>query len=546
MESDKKSFDTDHIERESNDFLEYQHKKLEKVAEIIKEEERAAKLLEETENAATQDAPKTRVVIDSIVKHDKPKDVSEPSADADNVVDGLYIEPIELESESESSIALNLDEGMSDDSTFEAIDEVIQAAQNDFELPSETNELPEEEANTFSLEEDIDHQTAIELEELPELELDTIETTEEFAELETAEAETPVVEIVDGLAIETQATLTSHLEDGPEVDDNNVDKPEDLSNETTGEEVEGELSDAVVDFVAAEEATEAEAIQQSAVVDYSQPKISKIGRLLLELGKISRSDTKKILRTQKKHGLLFGDAALKLGLINDDDIQKVVAMQFNYHYLQAGQGKFSDDLVAAYAPFSKKVENYRALRSQLMMRWFKKGHRALAIVGANSGDGVSYLTANLGVVFSQLGARTLIIEANMRSPRHQEIFNIRTHTGLSDMIVGKVGRDAVQELESIPDLSVLHAGTVPPNPQELLGRTSFNILFKNLSENYDVILIDTPPVVQSADAQSVIEMSEGAMLVSRLHQTKHTDVLEMRHLIEMTGASIVSAVMNDF
>jgi len=93
---------------------------------------------------------------------------------------------------------------------------------------------------------------------------------------------------------------------------------------------------------------------------------------------------------------------------------------------------------------------------------------------------------------------------------------------------------------------VLHAGTVPPNPQELLGRTSFNILMKTLMDSYDVILIDTPPVVQSADAQSVIEIAEGAMLVSRLDHTRQSDVLEVRHHIEMTGASIISAVMNTF
>lgn len=546
MESDKKSFDTDELEQQSSDFLEYQHKKLEKVAAIIKEEERAAKLLEETENAALENAPTTTVVIDSIVKHDNQEPEPQSIEADDNVVDGLYIEPIEQQVDMVDA-AGEENKIPDDNSTFEAIDEVIQAAQNDFEASPEP-ELSVDESD-LHLEPDEDSHTTVELALLADEEALESESNIETTTPVSPDVEDDDIEMVDGLAITASESLQADFDQVDETEDEaTIDDTELVINDVGEDALEEEQAstDAIVDFVAAEEATEAEAVEQSVEVDYAQPKISKIGRLLLELGKISRSDTKKILRTQKKHGLLFGDAALKLGLINDDDIQKVVAMQFNYHYLQAGQGKFSDDLVAAYAPFSKKVENYRALRSQLMMRWFKKGHRALAIVGANSGDGVSYLTANLGVVFSQLGARTLIIEANMRSPRHQEIFNIRTHSGLSDMIVGKIGSEAIQEIESIPDLSVLHAGTVPPNPQELLGRTSFNILFKNLSDDYDVILIDTPPVVQSADAQSVIEMSEGAMLVSRLHQTKHTDVLEMRHLIEMTGASIVSAVMNDF
>jgi len=308
---------------------------------------------------------------------------------------------------------------------------------------------------------------------------------------------------------------------------------------------------AIDDFINEDEAPndmneEQEVLRNHQNVSEATPKISKIGRILLDLGKITHSDTKRILRVQKKHGLLFGDAALKLGLINDADIQKVVAMQFNYNYLQAGQGKFSQDLVAAYTPFSKKVEAYRALRSQLMMRWFKKGHRTLALVSANHQEGISYLTANLGVVFSQLGARTLIIEANMRTPRQHKIFNLRENIGLSDILVGRSGIEAINEIESIPDLSVLSAGTIPPNPQELLGRTSFNILMRTLTENYDVILIDTPAAIESADAQTALEIAEGALLVSRLNKTKHDDVLELRNQIDMTGAVIVGAVMNEY
>jgi len=327
-------------------------------------------------------------------------------------------------------------------------------------------------------------------------------------------------------------------------EDEGVDQPE------THAEIEMQ-GDAIEDFINEDETPnemneEQEVLRNHQKVSEATPKISKIGRLLLDLGKITHSDTKRILRVQKKHGLLFGDAALKLGLINDADIQKVVAMQFNYNYLQAGQGKFSQDLVAAYAPFSKKVEAYRALRSQLMMRWFKKGHRTLALVSANHQEGISYLTANLGVVFSQLGARTLIIEANMRTPRQHKIFNLRENIGLSDILVGRSGIEAINEIESIPDLSVLSAGTIPPNPQELLGRTSFTILMRTLTENYDVILIDTPSAIESADAQTALEIAEGALLVARLNKTKHEDVLELRNQIDMTGAVIVGAVMNEY
>lgn len=281
-------------------------------------------------------------------------------------------------------------------------------------------------------------------------------------------------------------------------------------------------------------------------VSTNPARVSKIGRLLMQLGKTTNDDIEKILELQRKEGLLFGDAAIKLGLINDVDIQQVVAMQFNYHYLQAGQGNCSKELVAAYEPFSEEVEAYRALRSQLMMRWFQTGERTLAFVAANNGEGISYLVSNLAVVFSQLGARTLVIDANMRSPKQHNIFALKENIGLSDVIVGRAGIKAIQEIESIPDLHVLTAGTIPPNPQELLGRASFSYLMKIAAEHYDVVLVDTPPAIESADAQTIAAQSRGAFLVSRLNHTNVSDLAKMRNNLEITGAEIVGAVINDF
>ncbi|MDZ4212963.1 MAG: chain length determinant protein tyrosine kinase EpsG [Methylotenera sp.] len=273
---------------------------------------------------------------------------------------------------------------------------------------------------------------------------------------------------------------------------------------------------------------------------------SKIGRLLLQLGKIAPEDTDKILRVQQEHGLLFGDAALKLGLISEADIGQVLAMQFNYPYLQVGQGGYSDELVAAYQPFSKQVEALRALRSQLMLRWFNESNKSLAIVSANAGEGGSYLAANLAVMFSQLGERTLLIDANMRDPRQHVIFNLKESRGLSDIIAGRAGLDVVSQVEFFEDLSVLGAGTTPPNPQELLNRASFTYFMNQAVTQYDVVLVDTSPASATADAQATVARCGGALLVSRLNHTRFSDIAEVRNQIAVTGTQLVGAVINDF
>lgn len=133
------------------------------------------------------------------------------------------------------------------------------------------------------------------------------------------------------------------------------------------------------------------------------PLDSSMGALLVDAGKLTLEGAERALRMQKDLGIRFGEAAVRLGLVSEDDVQEALARQFAYPYLPKGQANLSPRLVAAYEPFSPQVESLRAIRSQLMLRWFARGHRALAVLGADPEDGAALFAANLAVVFSQLG-----------------------------------------------------------------------------------------------------------------------------------------------
>ena len=273
---------------------------------------------------------------------------------------------------------------------------------------------------------------------------------------------------------------------------------------------------------------------------------ANIGRLLFDMGKLTPEDAERVLRLQKAEGLRFGDAALKLGLVSAADISQALSLQFDYPYLQAGQGDFDPELVAAYQPFSAQVEGLRALRSQLLLRWFNEGCKSLALTSANSGEGCSHLAANLAVVFSQLGEKTLLVDANLRDPRQHKIFKLSRVRGLSDILAGRADMEAVTRVESFINLSVLGAGTVPPNPQELLGRSTFADFMNKAMNHYDVIIVDTPPAAHSSDAQSIAVRCGGALLVSRLNHTRISELSSVRDQITISGARVVGAVVNDF
>lgn len=271
-----------------------------------------------------------------------------------------------------------------------------------------------------------------------------------------------------------------------------------------------------------------------------------MGALLLDSGKLNTEDAERVLRMQKETGIRFGEAAVRLGLVSEDDIQQVLARQFSYPYLQKGQAGLSPKLIAAYEPFSPQVESLRAIRSQLMLRWFARGRRALAIVGVDQDDGAALFAANLAIVFSQLGEQTLLVDANLRAPRQQDAFAIKPRQGLSDLLAGRADLDVIARVPAFVDLSVMPAGTLPPNPQELLAREGFRNLNTMLESRFDIVLYDVPPFHAGVDAIAVASRAGGALLVTRKNYTRISHIgRTAEHLVD-AGCEILGSVVMEF
>ncbi len=250
---------------------------------------------------------------------------------------------------------------------------------------------------------------------------------------------------------------------------------------------------------------------------------SNIGHLLLDMGKITEKDAERILKFQKEKSMRFGEAALALGFVTMEDINKALSYQFDYPYLTADKASFRGDLVAAFDPFSKQVESLRSLRTQLMLRWFERGYKAIAISSSKEVDGSDTLAANLAVVFSQLGERTLLIDANLRDPSQNKLFRLNNNAGLSDILAGRASTEAIVRIPSLLNLNILTAGTIPPNPQELLNKEIFDQLITAFSEQYDVILVNSSPILQSSDAQILAKKIGGVLIATEQHKTALDD-----------------------
>jgi protein-tyrosine kinase len=273
-----------------------------------------------------------------------------------------------------------------------------------------------------------------------------------------------------------------------------------------------------------------------------------IGAILVEQGRLNAADVEEIQRFASLNGVRFGEAAVQLQRITQSDIESAIAQQYNYPVLaRGGDGGVADDVVAAHQPQSEIVEPLRALRSQLILRWLNSTDRkVLAVTSPERGEGRSWLAANLATMFAQLGERTLLIDADMRHPRQHRLFNIDNSVGLSALLTGRAGREIARRIHPQLRLFVLPAGVMPPNPQELLARQVFDVILDHFAAQFSLVIIDTPAISETADAQLLAANAGSAIMVARRNRTSQNKLLSARDILVDSGVNIVGSVINEY
>lgn len=274
-----------------------------------------------------------------------------------------------------------------------------------------------------------------------------------------------------------------------------------------------------------------------------------MGDILFDLGKLDNEDIECILQYQREKGLYFGEAAVELKLADQEDILHALSVQFGYTYNKS-EDRLSKEVVMAYSPFGDQAEQFRSIRSQLQNSWLDSDHRTLAVVSPESKEGRSYVSANLALAFAQLGRPTLLIDADLRTPRQHDIFNFTQRIGLSMLLAGRV---RMEDLDVLPDqipsfqhLSVLGCGAIPPNPGELLGQGRFPLILRELKKFFDVIIIDTPPASYQSDVMSIAAVAGSALLVTRRGYTRMEESKRLTEMFNKVNSRIVGAVLNQF
>lgn len=202
------------------------------------------------------------------------------------------------------------------------------------------------------------------------------------------------------------------------------------------------------------------------------------------------------------------------------------------------------DIITVNDPKSPIAESYRTLRTNIEFSSFDNKVQTVVITSSGPGEGKSTTSSNLAVVMAESGKKTILIDCDQRKPKLHKLFLTSNNCGISDLLVGKSDfEEAVQKTE-ISNLDIITAGTRPPNPAELLGSTKMKNFIEFLKEQYDFIVLDTPPVIAVTDAQLLSRYADGTMIVVSSGQAERAAAMKAKELLEKVDAKILGVVLN--
>lgn len=199
--------------------------------------------------------------------------------------------------------------------------------------------------------------------------------------------------------------------------------------------------------------------------------------------------------------------------------------------------------VVEKSPKSIPAESYRTLRTNIQYSLFDKEIRTILITSSEPGEGKSTTSGNLALSFAQAGKNVILIDCDLRKPSIHKKFKISNALGLSDVLIGKMKvEEAVNKYAN--RLDILTAGKIPPNPSEMLGSKAMEKLLEEIKDHYDIVILDTSPVLAVTDAQVLSRKADGTIMVVRAEATKKDSVLRAKGLLDMVGAKILGTVIN--
>ena len=202
-------------------------------------------------------------------------------------------------------------------------------------------------------------------------------------------------------------------------------------------------------------------------------------------------------------------------------------------------------LITHFEPKSPIAEAYRSLRTNIQFADLKEKNKILAFTSSLKGEGKTTTAANLGITLAQLGNKTLLVDADMRSPRIHNLFQVEKDPGLSNYIGCEISYENVIQPSGINNLYIVSSGPIPPNPSELLNSIKLDAFIEEVKNHYDFVLFDTPPIIAVTDAAVLSSKVHGIFMIIQGGKTSKRTFIRAKMLLEKVNAHIFGAIMNN-
>ncbi|MFB9861025.1 CpsD/CapB family tyrosine-protein kinase [Salinicoccus siamensis] len=202
-------------------------------------------------------------------------------------------------------------------------------------------------------------------------------------------------------------------------------------------------------------------------------------------------------------------------------------------------------LIVEKQPKSPVSEQFRTVRTNIMYSNIDTEIKTVLVTSATPAAGKSTTAANLAVAYAQSGKRTVLIDADLRRPTMHYTFEMTNQRGMSTAIVNDVPVENIVRETEIENLDLITSGPIPPNPSELLSSKKMVHLLKTFSMHYDMVIIDSPPLLAVTDAQVLSKITDGTVLVTNVAANNRDRLLEAKDLLKKADANILGVVMNN-
>lgn len=229
--------------------------------------------------------------------------------------------------------------------------------------------------------------------------------------------------------------------------------------------------------------------------------------------------------------------------INPDEIAR--RMKRRGHKLTGDdRARITSKLITNFSPKSPVSEAYRSLRTNILFTNIDKPVKTLVISSSATKEGKSTTVANLAITMSQMGSRVLIIDADLRRPTMHNLFKLDRRVGLTNALLGTYTLDEVIKPTGVDNLDIITAGDIPPNPSELLSSNTLRKALTLLSARYDMILIDSPPVIAVTDAAVLSTRTDAVLLVVSSGYVTRKEVTRALQLLGNVHANLLGVLLN--